>query len=50
MTAFDLAQRFVGRRYRFVARAVAGAIKSDNSAPSAEWERAPGPPSRLIVR
>jgi hypothetical protein len=37
-------------RYTFRARAVAGLIKSDNSVPSAEWERAPGPPSRLIVR
>lgn len=36
--------------YRFVARAVAGTITSDNSLPSALWERAPGKPSGLVVR
>lgn len=32
--------------YRFVVRAVAGAVKSDNSVPSDIWERAPGAPSK----
>lgn len=36
--------------YTFVARAVSGTSKSDNSAPSATWERAPGKPTNLIVR
>lgn len=37
-------------QYRFVARAVAGALKSNDSLPSAVWERAPGPPSNVTVR
>lgn len=37
-------------QYRFVVRALAGAVKSDNSAPSAIWERAPGKPTGLVVR
>ena len=38
-------------RYRFVARAVAGAVKSDNSTPTEVWERVPGSPTGVrIVR
>lgn len=33
--------------YRFVARAVAGTVKSDNSLPSEVWERAPGRPTNV---
>ncbi len=33
--------------YYFVARTVAGALKSDNSTPSAIWERSPGSPDKL---
>lgn len=36
--------------YHFVARALAGTMKSDNSSPSAVWQRAPGKPSGLSVR
>lgn len=32
--------------YRFVARTVAGTLKSDNSVPSDTWDRAPGAPSK----
>ena len=37
-------------QYRFVARAVAGIIKSNNSVPSDVWERAPGPPTGVVPR
>ena len=33
--------------YRFVVRAVAGAVKSDSSVPSDIWERAPGRPTSV---
>lgn len=36
-------------QYRFVARAVAGTVASDNSDPSAVWERAPGKPTQLRI-
>ena len=32
--------------YAFVARAVAGTLKSDNSVASDEWDRVPGPPTK----
>lgn len=37
-------------QYRFVLRAVAGALKSENSLPSDIWERVPGRPSMPIPR
>lgn len=37
-------------QYRFVVRAAAGSVKSDDSAPSAIWERTPGKPTGLMVR
>src|SRR5688572_21878486 len=37
-------------QYRFVVRAVAGGLKSENSLPSAIWERGPGKPTNLVVR
>lgn len=36
--------------YRFIARAVAGGVRSDNSAPSPIWERAPGKPTGVEAR
>lgn len=36
--------------YTFVARAVAGSIKTSNSPNSDPWERAPGPPSKPVVK
>jgi len=36
--------------YRFVARTVAGAIKSDNSLATEVWERSPGAPSKPTVQ
>lgn len=36
--------------YTFVARTVAGAVKSVNSTPSDTWERAPGAPSKPGVQ
>lgn len=33
--------------YRFVARAVAGTLKSANSAPSPTWNRVPGEPTNV---
>lgn len=37
-------------RYRFVVRAIAGAVQSENSLPSALWERAPSRPAITEVR
>ena len=37
-------------QYRFVARAVAGTVKSDSSLPSMLWERAPGRPTNVVPR
>lgn len=37
-------------QYRFVVRAVAGTAKSDNSLPSAIWERAPGRPTNVTAK
>jgi len=37
-------------QYRFVVRAVAGTLKSDNSAASPIWERAPGAPSNVVPK
>ena len=37
-------------QYRFVVRAVAGSLKSENSQPSEIWERAPGAPSIKKVK
>lgn len=36
--------------YTVVVRAVAGLVKSDNSLPSESWVRAPGPPSKPLVK
>jgi len=36
-------------QYRFVVRAVAGALRSNDSNPSEVWERTPGRPSSLVV-
>ena len=43
-------QPIVFGRYQFIARAVGGGVTSDDSLPSAVWERAPGRPTNLIVR
>lgn len=37
-------------QYQFVARAVAGTVKSANSVPSDIWERTPGAPSKPEAR
>ena len=37
-------------QYQVIVRAVAGLLKSDNSNPSAIWERTPGRPSGVVVR
>lgn len=37
-------------QYTIRVRAVAGALKSDNSAPTAIWERAPGAPTKTRVQ
>lgn len=36
--------------YRFVIRAVAGTVKSEGSAPSDQWQRVPGAPSKPLVK